>query len=243
MEEKKKRFISVKKNMILAILTVGMVFATITSAIAADDSANTAQKIVDRAQVTLNDFMHDPKYLTLQANLDHAKGVLIFPEVVQGGLILGASGGTGVLLVRDEETGNWSQPSFFSIRSISIGVQIGGAVSEIVMLAMNQEAIDTLLMSPFTVGRNASIALGAVGAGAERNRVMPDVTGNFISFVKLKGLFAGLDLTGSYIEERNKLETAYYGKDITLEDIIVGNSVSNERSAALLESLKRAGGG
>jgi hypothetical protein len=83
---------------------------------------------------------------------------------------------------------------------------------------------------------------GAVGSGVERNRAMPDVTGSFISLAKSKGLFAGLDLTGSYFEERNKLETEYYGKDITLEDIIVGNSVSNERSAALLESLKRAGG-
>jgi hypothetical protein len=61
---------------------------------------NAAQRIVDRAQATLSDFIREPENVRLRTNLDHAKGVLIFPEVLQGGLILGGSGGNGVILVR-----------------------------------------------------------------------------------------------------------------------------------------------
>ena len=224
--------------MILAILAVAMLFAPDTYASSKDENA--AQRIVDRAQITLNHFMGDPKNVRLRANLDRAKGVLIFPEVLQGGFILGGSGGTGVFLVRDERTGNWSHPAFFTIGTISLGFQIGGQASAVVILAMNQEAVDSLVLACYTVGGNASIALGPVGAGVERSRSLPDVTGKFISFAKSKGVYAGLDLTGSVISERNSLETAYYGKGVTLEDIILMDMVSNKGADALLETLQKA---
>ena len=94
MKEKQEQGRKVRIDTILAILAMGMVFASITSATAGHENA--AQRIVDRAQVTLNDFIRDPKNVRLRANLDHAKGVLIFPEVLQGGFIIGGSGGTGV---------------------------------------------------------------------------------------------------------------------------------------------------
>ena len=235
----KKQGRNVRIDPILTVLAIGMVFASITSATAAHENA--AQRIVDRAQATLSDFMRDPKSVRLRATLDHAKGVLIFPEVLQGGFILGGSGGTGVFLVRDEETGDWSRPAFFTIGSISLGLQIGGEASAVVMLAMNQEAIDSMLSTGYTMEGNASIALGPVGAGVERRRSLPNVTGKFISFAKSKGLYVGLDLTGSVISERNSLETAYYGKGVTLEDIILMGTVSNKGAAVLLETLKEAG--
>jgi len=224
-------------DLILAILAVGMVFASITSATAGHENA--AQRVVDRAQATLSDFIHNPKNASLRTNLGHAKGVLIFPEVLQGGLIFGGSGGTGVLLVRDEGTGNWSYPAFFTIGSISLGLQIGGEASGVVMLAMNQEAIDSMFFTSYTVGGNGSIALGPMGAGVERSRYLPDLVGRFISYAKSRGLYAGLDFTGSIISERTSLEKKYYGKDVTLAEIILMNAVSNEGAAGLVQVLKK----
>jgi len=238
MEGKQKQGRNLRIDTILAILAVGMFFAPITSATAGHENA--AQRIVGRAQVTLHDFMRDAQNVRLRVNLDHAKGVLIFPEVLQGGFILGGSGGTGVFLARDEKTGKWSHPAFFTIGSISLGLQIGGEASAMVMLAMNQEAIDSVLLGCYTGGGNASIALGPVGAGVERSRSLPDVTGKFISFAKSKGVYAGLDLTGSVISERNSLEAAYYGKGVTLEAIILMDMVSNKGADALLETLQKA---
>jgi len=99
-------------------------------------------------------------------------------------------------LVRDEKTGNWSHPAFFTIGTISLGFQIGGQASAVVMLAMNLEAIDSVVLACYTAGGNASIALGPVGAGVERSRSLPDVTGKFLSFARSKGVYAGLNLTG-----------------------------------------------
>ena len=78
--------------------------------------------------------MSDPNYAWLHKNIDRAKGVLIFPQVIKGGFIGGGSGGTGVLLVRDEKTGNWSEPAFYTIGSVTFGLQIGGQAEEVVQL-------------------------------------------------------------------------------------------------------------
>jgi len=237
MAEIPKGRINAGMAMISAILAIAMLFASDTYAGSKDQNA--AQRIVDRAQVTLNDFIRNPKNIGLRTNLDHAKGVLIFPTVLQGGLILGGSGGTGVLLVQDEKTGNWSYPAFFTIGSISLGLQIGGEESAVVMLAMNQEAIDSLFFTSYTVGGNGSIALGPMGAGVERSRYLPDLVGRFISWTKSRGLYAGLDFTGSIISERTSLEKKYYGKDVTLAEIILMNAVSNEGAAGLVQVLKK----
>ncbi len=69
----------------------------------------------------------------------HAEGVLIFPQVIKGGFIFGASGGTGVFLARDEKTGDWSEPAFYTLGSVTFGLQIGGEAAEVIMLAMSPE--------------------------------------------------------------------------------------------------------
>ncbi len=218
------------------ILMVGILFASYAPAIAAD--GNQAQGLVDRARVTFSEFMRDPNYSWVRENIDRAKGVLIFPQIIKGGFIWGGSGGTGVLLVRNEKTGNWSEPVFYTIGSVTFGLQIGGEASEIVILAMTQKAIDSLLSSSFKFGGDASIALGPVGAGAKANADIPNVTADFISFVKSKGLYAGLNLEGAVVAVRDSLNQAYYGKDVRPADIVVEHDVRNSRSAELREALE-----
>jgi lipid-binding SYLF domain-containing protein len=239
MGEISKRRKKARMAMISAILAVAMLLAPATYASSADQNA--AQRIVDAAQITLNDFIRNPKNVSLRANLDHARGVLIFPKVLQGGFILGGSRGTGVFLVRDEKTGDWSHPAFLTINSVSLGLQVGGGVGELVILAMNQEALDSLCFGCYTLGGDASIALGPVGAGVGRSRFVPDLVGKFISLAKTKGLYAGLNLTASFILERESLERAYYGVITWLEDIVLINRVSNKGAAALRETLKNRG--
>ena len=219
-----------------AILALLMFVAPDTYASSADQSA--AQRIVDAAQTTLNDFMRNPKNVSLRANLDHAEGVLIFPKVLQGGFLLGGSTGTGVFLVRNKRTGKWSHPAFLKINSVSLGLQLGGGVAEVVILAMNQEALDSLFVACYTLGGNASIAIGSKGAGCERSRSLPGVVGKFISFSRSKGLYAGLNLMGSSIAEKEGLERAYYGVITWLEDIVLMDRVSNKGADALREILK-----
>jgi len=194
-----------------------------------------AQGIVDKARVALGELMRDGNYKWMRDHLKDAKGVLIYPQVLKAGFILGGSGGTGVLLSRDAKTGEWSNPAFYTLGSVSYGLQIGGEAAEVVVLVMSQKGMDSLLTSKFKLGGDASIALGPVGGGAKG-----DVTADFLSFSKSKGLYAGLNLDGSYIDVRESLNKAYYGKAVTPADIIVKQSVGNKGAVPLREALKKA---
>jgi lipid-binding SYLF domain-containing protein len=207
----------------------------VPSAVVFADDKTDAQVTVDKAKVTFNEFMADKEYAWIRENLKNAKGLVIFPQVLKAGFFLGGSGGTGILVVRDEKTGDWSQPAFYTIGSVSFGLQIGGEAAEVIMMAMSQKAIDSLYASSFKLGGDTSIALGPVGAGAKSN-----VTVDFFSFAKSKGLYAGLNLEGSVVSVRDSLNKGYYGKEVRPTDIIVKKAVSNKGSAQLRADLKKS---
>jgi lipid-binding SYLF domain-containing protein len=124
--------------------------------------------------------------------------------------------------------------------SVTFGLQIGGEASELVMLAMSQKAVNSLLSSSFKLGGDLSIALGPLGAGAKANADVPNVSADFLSFTKSKGLYGGLNLEGSVVAVRSSLNKAYYGKDVRPADIILKKTVSNKGSNELQETLKKA---
>ena len=194
-----------------------------------------AQGIVDKARVAFGGFMRDDNYGWMRDHLKDAKGVLIYPQVLKAGFIFGGSGGTGVLLSRDGKTGEWSNPAFYTMGSASIGLQIGGESAEVVLLVMSQKGMDSLLTSKFKLGGDASVALGPVGGGAQS-----DITTDFLSFSRSQGLYAGVNLDGSYLSVRDSLNRAYYGKEVSPIDIIVRHSVSNRGAIPLREELKKA---
>jgi lipid-binding SYLF domain-containing protein len=233
MNRKEEKVSSIGKFLITAFLALVLSVTSVVPAIAADEEE--AQGIVDKARVTFNDFMRDKNYGWLHEHLKDVKGLLIFPQVLKAGFIFGGSGGTGVLVVRDEATGDWSQPSFYTIGSVTFGLQIGGQAAEVIMMAMSQKAIDSLFASSFELGGDTSIALGPVGIGAKGN-----VTADFISFAISKGIYAGINLEGSVVDVRDSLNNAYYGRAVRPVDIIAKKEVSNKGSEKLLEELKKA---
>ena len=215
-----------------ALFLAAVLLATPLAARAADREE--AQGLVDKARVSFGEFRSDKNYTWLHQNIKNARGILIFPQVLKAGFFLGGSGGTGVLLVKDKKSGNWSQPAFYTIGSVSFGLQIGGEAAEVVMLVMSDKAVDSLFASSVKLGGDTSIALGPVGAGAKGN-----VTADFISFAKSKGIYAGLNLEGSVIAVRDKLNEAYYGKTVRPVEIIVQQKVANKGSAALRASVRK----
>jgi len=231
MESKKQRGLGMKAG--LALFVVGILLGS-SASVVADDKAD-AQAVVDKARATFNVFMADKDFGWLQKNLKNVKGLVIYPQVLKAGFIFGGSGGTGLLVVRDSKTGNWSQPAFYTVGSVTFGLQIGGESAEVIVMAMSQKAIDSLYSGSFKLGGDTSIALGPVGAGADVN-----VTADFVSFAKSKGLYAGLNLEGSVVSVRDSLNKGYYGKEVRPTDIIVKKAVSNKGSAALQADLKKS---
>jgi len=197
---------------------------------------NEAADHVSRALTTFSNFERDPQMTWFQEHVARARGILIVPEVVRAGFVFGGSGGRGVLVVRDPKTNRVSAPAFYSLATASFGLQAGVDVSEVVMLAMTEKAVNSLLSNSFKLGGDASIAAGPVGAGAKAN-----VVADFISFSRAKGLYGGLNLDGTVITVNNDWAQTYYGKPVLAPDILIRNAVSNKQAEPLLDAVSKAG--
>jgi lipid-binding SYLF domain-containing protein len=206
------------------------------------DDLSEAQSMVYKAKGTLIDMTSDQMFSWMDEYIKKAKGVLIFPQIVKGGFFVGGSGGTGVFMARERDTGIWSNPAFYTLGSITFGLQIGGEASEVIMLAMSQKAVNTLLSSSVKLGGDVSIAVGPVGGGAKGALGMPEVTADFISFTRTKGLYAGLNLEGSVLAVRTGLNEAFYKPGVLPIDIVVMKRVSNPHSDDLRSAMDRITG-
>lgn len=216
-----------------SILLLGMLIGRPSTALATEKVE--AQSIVDKSKVTISDLMSDEHYAWLRGYLKQARGVVIFPQVLKAGFGVGGSGGTGILLVQDKAGGTWSEPAFYTLGSVTFGFQFGGEAAEVIMVAVNQKAVDSLLSSSVKLGGDVSVAVGPIGTGAKGALTIPEVTADFVSFSKAQGFYGGLNLEGTVIHVRDDLNSAYYGKAVTPNDII-SRKVPVEAGAAGLRS-------
>jgi lipid-binding SYLF domain-containing protein len=210
--------------MALAVTVFGVVYPAF--------SASTPEQLVSMAEDTFSNFRSDPDMKWIRNNIGNAKAVIIVPEVRKVGLVAGASGGRAVMLARDPDTGKFSGPAFYSIRSASLGLQAGIEKAEVVMLVMNDRAVNSLLSSQLKLGGDVSISLGPVGEGAEKS-----ITTDVVAFGRSKGIYGGLNLNGTLVTVNHDWNKQYYGKTVTPTDILVRHSVTNPRSDRLLEKM------
>jgi len=197
--------------------------------------------LVERSRTTLDNFLADSNMGWFRDHLGEAKGVFIVPRMWKGGFIIAGEGGSGVFLVKDEKTGEWSHPAFYTMGAASGGFQAGLQVSEIVLLAMSERGVETLLSSTFKLGADVSVAVGPVGAGIEGSTAV--LSADLLTFARAKGLFGGISLEGAVIATGDEANRRYYGKEVRPSDILVKRTVSNLQSAGLRTALARAASG
>jgi lipid-binding SYLF domain-containing protein len=193
------------------------------------------QLLVDQARITFESFMIDQNMAWFRDHMHKAKGFLIIPELLQGAFFVGGSGGRGVLVVKDQATGDWSQPVFYTLGSGSLGIQFGLEKSELIMAVFTQKGLDRLYSTSFKFGGDVSIAAGPVGAGAKA-----DVMADFISFVRTKGAFAGVSMEGAVVKANDDWNELYYGKKVSPLGIVKHKLVSNPGSAELRNTIRDA---
>lgn len=194
-----------------------------TPLLASSDDYRKAQSLVEQSTFIVQDFNVDPNYQWMQEKLKIAKAILVIPQSLRGGFIFGGSGGTGVLLARNDD-GTWSNPAFYTLASVSVGLQIGADASQIVLLIMTEKGMNSLLATSFKLGADVSVAAGPVGGGARA------ATTDVFAYSKAKGLFGGAAIEGAAVTVRDSLNSAYYKKPVTPVDIIVRKNVANPES-------------
>ncbi len=195
---------------------------------------NEQQVLVNQAETTLSNFMRDPEMKWLQQNIGRAKAVLIAPEIVKAGFIIGGSGGRALLVARSG--GKWVGPAFYTLATASVGFQAGIAASEMVTLVMTEKGMNSLMASTFKFGGEASVAAGPVGAGAKS-----DVTADLIAFSRSKGVYGGLNLDGTVVSTNVPWNDAFFGASNVLPpDILIRRRYKSPKADALLAEIARA---
>ncbi|WP_282604616.1 lipid-binding SYLF domain-containing protein [Pelagibius sp. Alg239-R121] len=201
-------------------------------------AATAAEELVAESRFTIERLLSDPDFFKLKPYIEQSRGILIIPELVKGGFIVGGEGGSGVLMVRGSD-GTWSSPAFYTLAAGSVGLQIGGQVSEVVFTLMNDGAVNAMLGNEFKLGADASVAVGPIGAGLEASTTT-NLDKDVYAFSKAVGLFGGGALEGAKIFDRTEWNEAYYGKGATPKAIVVERRFANPGADKLRASLPTA---
>jgi len=197
--------------------------------------ASEAEELVSKSRFTAQRMVADKDFEFMLPYLKEAKGVLIIPQLIKGGFVVGAEGGSGVLMVRGTD-GTWSSPAFYTLVAGSLGLQLGGQVSETIFTLMNEGAVEAMLEDEFKLGAGISVAAGPLGAGLEGSSTT-NLNADIIAFSKVAGLFGGGAIQGGKIITREELNSDYYVSGATPREIVIDRRFSNAEANKLRDIL------
>jgi lipid-binding SYLF domain-containing protein len=225
-----KKEIKMLKHFLLVTSLVGLVTLTAFASSDRDDDVNRTHKA---AQV-FQEIMNTPDQGIPQDLLESAKCIAIIPGDVKFAFIFGGSYGRGIATCRTEQ--GWSAPMFVAIDGGSIGYQIGGSSTDLVMLFMNDHALKSLMSDKFKLGADASVAAGPVGRNAAAGTDLK-LTAEILSYSRSKGVFAGVSLDGAVMQADKSGDRAMYGDDVDRHEILSGKVPVPESARTLLHEL------
>lgn len=199
------------------------------------------QNLVDRATLSLRE-VFDLGDLTEDAKslLRDARAVMVCPRIFRAGFVIAGSGGDCVLAARDGG-GSWSSPAFFTMGGGSVGFQIGVQDAQVVMLIMNDKALNAILDSQFKFGADAGVALGTLGRGIS-GATTAAVGADIVTIARARGLFAGISIDGNLLSVRSQAMRAYFGRDVSPRQVVVGMEAHNPGADPLRAALMQLSG-
>src|SRR6476646_5363532 len=175
----------------------------------------------------------DPEQEDVRQWVSSGKGVFIVPQLLRGAFVFGGAGGGGILLIRDEKSGEWSQPAFYNIGAVSFGLQAGADTSELLVIVRTQKGLEEFYRSDFKLGADVGVSVGPLGSSA----AMGGIAADLVSFGRSKGAFMGMALDGAMIAVSDDSNAAYYGKAVRPTEIVLKKSVSNPSSSELRSTI------
>jgi SH3 domain-containing YSC84-like protein 1 len=188
---------------------------------AADEQSRTSKAAL-RAQAAadvLDEIQGAPDKGIPQQVLGSAECVAVVPSLLKGGFIVGGRFGRGLASCRTPK--GWSAPAFFTVKGGSIGFQIGGQAVDLVMLIMNNDGMQHLLSSQFSLGADASVAAGPVGRHAEGNTDWK-MRAQVLTYSRARGIFAGVSLAGAVINQDKDSTRDFYGRMVPFKTSLKG---------------------
>jgi lipid-binding SYLF domain-containing protein len=217
------------KRILAVTILIAIASLTAVSSDRDDDVSRT-----QRAAQVFKEIMNTPDQGIPANLLESAKCIAIIPGDKKFAFVFGGSYGRGIATCR---TGHgWSAPMFVAMDSGSVGYQIGGASTDIVMLFMNDHALQSLMSDKFKLGADASVAAGPVGRDAAAGTDLK-LNAEILSYSRSKGIFAGVSLDGAVMQADKSGDKAMYGDDVNRHEILDGKVAVPASARALVEEL------
>ena len=201
-------------------------------------AASDAPARLQAAAIALKDVMSVPEKSIPQDLLNKAECIVIVPDLKKGAFIFGGKYGKGFFTCRKKSGVGWSAPGSVRIEGGSVGFQIGGTEMDIFMLVMNERGADRLLSSKFTLGADATAAVGPVGRTAEA-QTDARMTAEILTWSRARGLFGGVALNGATLREDSDWNKELYGKELSNREIVTGNTPTPKAAMGLMNELDR----
>jgi lipid-binding SYLF domain-containing protein len=216
-----------------SILLVGLSLLVATTVYA----ANKEQERLENSGVVMQEIMGLPDSIPQQV-MQKAECVIVFPSVLKAAFVVGASYGRGAMVCRTgkEFNGPWGSPAMYALEGGSVGFQIGGEATDLVLLVMNQRGASSILHSKVKLGGDASIAAGPVGrdASADTDAYM---RAEILSYSRSRGVFAGISLAGSSLRPDDDATQDVYGRKLSARQIVLGGKIGVPESGRHLVAV------
>jgi lipid-binding SYLF domain-containing protein len=181
---------------------------------------NNEQKRLEECGVVMQEVLNVPDNIP-QELLEKAECVIVIPSVMKLAFGVGASYGRGAMVCRQGEKfrGPWGAPAMYALEGGSVGFQIGGEATDLILLVMNDRGMESILSSKVKLGADASVAAGPKGRDASAN-TDAWMRAEILSYSRSRGLFAGVSLEGSTLRPDDDASADVYGRPIKAKDIV-----------------------
>ena len=219
-------------------LTLGVCIIFAASSLYA---ANKEQKRLENAGTVMQEVLAVPDNIP-QELLEKAECVIVFPSVLKAAFVVGGSYGRGTMVCRTgyHFRGPWGAPAMYALEGASVGFQLGGQATDLVLLVMNEKGASSILNSKVKLGADASVAAGPKGrdASADTDAYM---RAEILSYSRSRGLFAGVSLEGSTLRPDNDATADVYGRKLSAREIVMEKKVAVPPSGRLLVRVLQKG--
>lgn len=158
------------------------------------------------------------------------------PGLKKGAFIVGGQFGKGFITCRHANDRGWSTPAAIKMEGGSVGFQIGGSETDVILLVMNQRGADRLMQSQFTLGGEGEVAAGPVGRNATA-QTDAKFTAEILSWSRSRGVFAGIALKGSTLRSDKGENEVLYGKELDTKEVVTGRIMPTREGRALISAL------
>lgn len=187
---------------------------------------NKEQERLENCGVVMQEILDVPDNIPRDL-LEKAECVIVIPSMTKVALGVGGSYGRGAMVCRSGQAfdGPWGAPAMYALEGGSVGFQVGGAATDVVLLVMNHRGADALLSTKIKLGANASVAAGPKGRDLEAS-TDASMRAEMISYSRSRGLFAGVSLEGTSLRPDDDANEEVYGRPLTARGIVTGEGVS-----------------